>query len=134
MDACRHGSDAQWCYLCRIDEAGVDARVAWGLEDWETAELDAWEDAAGPMTAQQAAYLHFLCQEFGLPFDDTLTEGEVALVVDSFAREPMSDAQALTLQHLAGRAGVEVPTGLSYGEARGQIRRLVALQGLRAAG
>jgi hypothetical protein len=134
MDGCRHALDPGWCYLCRIDGAGVEPHVAWGLEDWDPEQLDTWDRAIGPMTAVQAAYLQFLCTEFGLPFDGTLTQGEVALVVDSFGDEPMSEAQALTLEQLAARAGAPMPEGLTYGEARVQIRRLVALQGLRAAG
>jgi hypothetical protein len=135
MDGCSHALDPTWCYLCRIDAAGVEPHVAWGLEDWDQPRLEAWEDANGPMTDQQAAYLRFLCDEFGVAFDAGLNEGEVALVVDSFVAEPMTDAQGLTLERLAERVGTgsEVEA-LSYGQARAEIRRLVALKGLRAAG
>jgi Protein of unknown function (DUF3072) len=123
--------DVGWCYLCRIDRSGVDPRAAWGLD-----VLDDEDDPlqrTGPMQPSQEGFLRFLCQEFGEVFDDTLTEGEATLVVESFLDEPMSDAQGRTLAWLAEQAGATVDEDLTYGQARTQIRRLVALRGLRSA-
>jgi hypothetical protein len=134
MDGCAHGMDSVWCYLCRVETRAEDPRSAWGLSDWSDEELDLWEDATGPMPPEQAAYLRFLCEEFKVGFDPTFTEGEAALVIDSFLKEAPSASQMRTLDTLARRTGEELGVGLSYATARAAIRRLVALQGLRAVG
>jgi hypothetical protein len=85
------------------------------------------------MTPMQAEYIRFLCEEFGEAFDSTLTEDEAAVVIEDFTREPMSESQARTLARLSERDGAEAPTDLTYGEARTEIRRLVALRGLHSA-
>ena len=123
--------DIGWCYLCRLERSGVDPRTAWGLD-----VLDDEGDPllrTGPMQPRQEGFLRFLCHEFATAFDDTLSEGEATLVVESFLDEPMSDEQARTLAWLATQAGVTVDEDLTYGQARTQIRRLVALRGLRSA-
>ena len=122
--------DGAWCYRCRVESCGEDPRAAWGLD---TAEHDDDLSLIGPMTADQAAELRFLCAEFGEAFDPTLTEGEAAIVVGTFLDEPMSASQSATLAWLSERSGAEAPTGLTYGTARSAIRRLVALRGLRSA-
>jgi hypothetical protein len=107
--------DADWCYLCRIERSGVDPRAAWGLE------LQEWDGdpllRTGPMQPSQSSFLRFLCDEFAEGFDGTLTEGEAAVVVESFLDEPMSDAQARTLAWLAEHAGAPVDEALTYGQA-----------------
>jgi hypothetical protein len=131
MERCGHGMDADWCYLCRIERSGVDPRAAWGLD-----ALDVDGDPllrTGPMRPSQNGFLRFLCEEFAEGFDDTLTEGEAELVVESFLDEPMTEAQARTLAWLAEHAAAPVDDGLTYGQARTQIRRLVALRGLKSA-
>jgi hypothetical protein len=132
MDTCEHAMDRGWCYLCHVEAADVDPRAAWGLDVWDAPETP-WERRVAPMTPGQAGYLRFLCREFGEPFDDTLTEGEASVVVESFLDEPMSDRQARTLMWLCEKSGAPIASGLTYGEARGQIRKLVALRGLRSA-
>lgn len=124
--------DPAWCYLCRVEGSGLDARTAWGL-DLTGDEGSAWGSRAGRMTPMQAEYLQFLCGEFGEAFDSTLSENEAAVVIDDVSREPMSESQARTLAWLCERAGEETPAELTYGEARGQIRRLVAVRGMRSA-
>jgi hypothetical protein len=130
MERCQHGMETAWCYRCRVETCGEEPRAAWGLD---TVEHDDDLALTGPMTADQAAELRFLCAEFGESFDPTLTEGEAATVVGTFLDEPMSASQAQTLAWLSERAGAEAPTDLTYGRARSQIRRLVALRGLRSA-
>ena len=130
MERCHHGMEAVRCYRCRVEGCGEEPRAAWGLD---TAEHDDDLSLTGPMTPDQAAELRFLCCEFGEGFDDTLTEGEAAVVVGTFLDEPMSDPQFATLAWLSERAGAEAPTDLTYGQARSAIRRLVALRGLRSA-
>jgi len=85
------------------------------------------------MSATRVRYLRFLCDEFDVPFDDTLTEGEAAVVTISFLEEPMTESQARTLAWFADHAIGAAGGSLTYGEARRQIRRLVALRGLRSA-
>ena len=123
--------DAEWCYLCRIERSGVDPHAAWGLDivDDEGDPLL----RTGPMLPGQERFLRFLCDEFAEGFDVTLNEGEAALVVESFLDEPMSREQTRTLSWLAEHAGAPIDEHLSYGEARTQIRRLVALRGLKSA-
>jgi Protein of unknown function (DUF3072) len=131
MERCDHGMDAGWCYLCRFERSGVDPRAGWGLD-----VLDDEGDPllrTGPMRPSQEGFLRFLCDEFAEAFDDTLSEGEATLVVESFLDEPMTNAQARTLGWLAAQAGAAVEEDLTYGQARTQIRRLVALRGLRSA-
>ena len=85
------------------------------------------------MTPARASYLRFLCEEFGETFDPSLTDGESAIVLDSFLSEPMTDAQARTLFFLGQLVGAEPETDLTYGVARSKIRRLVAHRGLKSA-
>lgn len=120
-----------WCYLCRIEASGVDPIAAWGLD-----AIDDVEDPAlypGPMRPGQSAYLRFLCDEFHEVFDATLSEGQAAFVIESFLDEPMDESQARTLGWLGERAGSPAEDGLTYGQARTKIRRLVALRGLKSA-
>ena len=131
MERCGHGMEPAWCYLCRIESSGVDPRAAWGLDAWDD-EGDP-EDRIGPMSPSRIGYLRFLCEEFGESFDPTLTDGESAIVLDSFLSEPMSDSQARTLVFLSQVIGAEPETGLAYGQARSKIRRLVAQRGLKSA-
>ncbi|HEX9299042.1 MAG TPA: hypothetical protein VF968_02820 [Actinomycetota bacterium] len=85
------------------------------------------------MSIAQASYLRFLCEEFDEIFDPSLTDGESAIVVESFLDEPMTDSQARTLFFLSQVVGAEADTGLTYGQARSKIRSLVALRGLKSA-
>ncbi|MGZ4149507.1 MAG: hypothetical protein ACXVQJ_05670 [Actinomycetota bacterium] len=130
-DACTHGLDAAWCYLCRIDGSGVPARVAWGLDDPDW--IDDPSQLPGPMDPDRAAYLRFLSGEYAEAFDETLTEGESVLLIESYLDERMTASQLVTLRELAAHASVAADEGLSYGQARYAIRRLVALRGLRSA-
>jgi hypothetical protein len=131
MERCIHGMEPDWCYLCRIEASGVDPRAAWGLDVWD--EEGDPEDRIGPMTPARAAYLRFLCEEYGDTFDPTLNDGESAIVLESFLDEPMTDAQARTVFFLSQIAGSEPETELTYGQARSKIRRLVAQRGLKSA-
>ena len=131
MERCAHGMEPDWCYLCQIDASGVDPRAAWGLDVWD--DEGEPEDRTGPMTPSRAAYLRFLCDEFGDRFDPTLNDGESSIVLDSFLAEPMTDAQARTLYFLSQLTGSEPETDLTYGQARSKIRRLVAHRGLKSA-
>jgi len=131
MERCAHGMERDWCYLCRIDASGADPRIAWGLDAWD--DEDDPEDRIGPMPPGRAAYLRFLCQEFGDTFDPTLNDGESSIVVESFLAEPMTDAQARTLVFLSQLVGAEPEPELTYGRARSTIRRLVAQRGLKSA-
>lgn len=54
-------------------------------------------------------------------------------MIPSLLGDPASESQTQTLAWLAEHAGGDAGTGLSYGEARAKIRRLVALRGLRSA-
>ena len=83
-------------------------RTAWGLNAWDD-DRDP-EERRGPMSIAQASYLRFLCEEFDEIFDPSLTDGESAIVVESFLDEPMTDLQART-----------------------KIRSLVAIRGLKSA-
>jgi hypothetical protein len=131
MEGCGHGMEPDWCYLCRIGSSGTDPLAAWGLDGWDD-EGDP-EDRIGPMSRSRAGYLKFLCEEFGETFDPTLTDGESSIVLESFLAEPMSESQARTLFFLSQLVGAESETGLTYGEARSKIRRLVAHRGLKSA-
>jgi hypothetical protein len=119
-----------WCYPCRIDASEVSARAGWGLD---TAEFEPDVRHAGPMAPEQAEELRFLCGEFQAEFDGSLTQGEAAIVVESFLNEPLSFEQECTLTWLSERVGATHEVGLSYGQARSTIRRLIALRGLRSA-
>jgi len=122
--------DAEWCYLCRIERSGVDPHAAWGLD------TDDDRDPllrTGLMLPGQERFLRFLCDEFAEGFDDTLNEGEAAIIVESFLDEPMSEVQARTLAWLSEHAGMPADDRLSYGQARTEIRRLVAIRGLKSA-
>lgn len=132
MDVCGHAMDRGWCYLCHVEGSEADPRAIWGLDVWDGPE-GPWEQRTEPMTRSQASYLRFLCGEFGERFDDTLTEGEASVVVESFLGEPISDRQARTLMWLCEKSGAPMAKDLSYGQARSQIRKLVALRGLRSA-
>lgn len=131
MERCSHGMEPAWCYLCRIDASGVDPHSAWGLD-----AIDGVDDPGlhpGPMRLGQSAYLRFLCGEFQEVFDASLTEGQAALVIESFLDESMDESQGRTLGWLSERAGAPADDGLTYGQARTKIRRLVALRGLKSA-
>jgi hypothetical protein len=123
--------ERDWCYLCRVESSGTDPRAAWGLDVWDD-EGDP-DDRIGPMSFARAGYLRFLCTEFDETFDPSLTDGESSIVLESFLSEPMSEHQARTLVFLSQLVGVEADGGLTYGEARSKIRRLVARRGLRSA-
>jgi hypothetical protein len=130
MDGCAHGMEPAWCYLCRIEESGADPAAAWGVMD----EPDGpWERRTGPMSMQQLGYLRFLCDEFAEGFDQSLTTGEASVVIESFLDESMSQDQERTLRWLAERGGAPFEGGLTYGQARSAIRRLVASRGLKSA-
>src|SRR5262245_49237530 len=131
MGRCAHGMERDWCYLCRIDASGVDPRAAWGLDVWD--DEGEPEDRIGPMASSRAAYLGFLCEEFGETFDPTLNDGESSIVLESLLAEPMTEPQARTLFFLSQLTGSEPEGQLTYGEARSKIRRLVAHRGLRSA-
>ncbi len=98
-----------WCYLCRIEASGVDPHVAWGLEDEDGPSVEDYENFTEPMSAARIRYLRFLCDEFGVPFDDALNEGEAAVVTISFLEEPMTESQGRTLEWFAGN-GTALPT------------------------
>jgi hypothetical protein len=132
MEICAHAMDRGWCYLCHVEASGADPRAIWGLDVWDAPGAP-WEERTEPMTSSQADHLRFLCREFGDRFDETLTEGEASVVVESFLDEPLSDRQARTLMWLCEKAGAPLGRDLTYGQARGQIRKLVALRGLRSA-
>jgi hypothetical protein len=77
------------------------------------------------MSIGQASYLR--------SFDPSLTDGESAIVVESFLDEPVADSQARTLFFLSQVVGIQADTGLTYGQARTKIRSLVAIRGLKSA-
>jgi hypothetical protein len=122
--------EPDWCYLCRVEASGADPAAAWGVLDGPDGP---WERRTGPMSLQQLGYLRFLCDEFAEGFDPSLTEGEASVVIQSFLDEKMSDGQAQTLRWLTERATVAFDGGLTYGQARSAIRRLVASRGLKSA-
>ena len=132
MDACRHGMDPAWCYLCHVEEIATDPVTAWCQDVVDVTDRPS-ESRRGPMTPSQAGYLRFLCDEFGETFDEGLTEGEADLVIGSFMGESMTARQARTLEWLCRRADDPFQPELTYGAARARIRRLVALRGLRSA-
>jgi hypothetical protein len=131
MEPCTHGMDQTWCYLCRVDAFGVDPQVLWGIALDEDLAEEVRED--GPMIPALAGYLRFLCEDLGLRFDSTFTQGEAARVIPSLLSDPASESQERTLAWLCERAGAPVESAPVYGDARTKIRRLVALRGLRSA-
>jgi hypothetical protein len=133
MEPCEHGMEHAWCYVCRIEDSGVDPQVAWGLEDDDAPGVDDYEDFSEPMSATRVRYLRFLCEEFGVAFDASLTEGEAAVVTISFLEETMTESQARTLGWFAEHGNGTTDPALTYAAARQKIRRLVALRGLRSA-
>jgi len=120
--------DAAWCYLCRVDNAGTDPHVLWGLAFDEDLEL--FETSSDAMSAEMAGYLGFLCDELHMRYDDTFTHGEAAMVIQGLLTDPASDSQRRTLGALGGDGTADT---LSYGQARTTIRRMIALRGLRSA-
>ena len=117
-----------WCYLCRVDAAGGDPQILWGIGLDE--DLAALDRATGPMTPDVAAYMRFLCEEMTLHFDPTFTQHEAALVIESFLGRPGNsepDADPRGPRRCPRR------DGLTYAEARTKIRRQIALRGLRSA-
>jgi len=130
MDACAHGMDRDWCYLCRVEGGGAGSSTLWGLDTLGEPAAPV-EFRTGPMGETQADYLRFLCEEFGYGFEPDLTEGEADLLMESFLEEPMTERQRLTLGALCQVVGAPLETDLSYGEARGKVRRLFALRALR---
>jgi hypothetical protein len=130
MDGCAHAMEPAWCYLCRIEASGADPATAWGVLDEPD---EPWERRTGPMTLHQLGYLRFLCDEFAEGSDPSLTEGEATVVIQSFLDEPMSEDQERTLRWLIERVGAAFDGGLTYGQARSAIRRLVASRGLKSA-
>ena len=125
--------EGAWCYLCRIEDSGVDPQVAWGLEDDDAPGVDDYEGFTDPMSPTRVRYLRFLCDEFGVPFDETLNQGEAAVVTISFLEEPMTESQVRTLEWFAAHGNGTTDPSLTYAEARQKIRRLVALRGLKSA-
>jgi hypothetical protein len=123
--------EATWCYLCRIDASGADSRTAWGLDTFDP--VDVPEDDGGRMTDAQAAHLRFLCQEFGVAFDPSLTREHAALEIANLVAGPMPESQSRTLAWLGERQGTPVDPTLTYGQARTAIRKLIALRGLKSA-
>ena len=120
--------DAAWCYLCRVDNEGTDPHVLWGLAFDDDLEL--LETSTDAMSPDMAGYLRFLCEELNVGYDGTFTHGEAALVIQGLLTDPASDSQRRTLIALGGD-GTADP--LSYGQARTNIRRTIALRGLRSA-
>jgi hypothetical protein len=119
--------ESAWCYLCRVDDFGIDPQILWGIALDE--DLPDLRSIKGPMAPDVAGYLRFLCDEMSLQFDPTFTQGQAAIVIESFLLDPATANQHETLAHLgAGEAD-----DLGYGAARTKIRRLVALRGLRSA-
>jgi hypothetical protein len=119
--------ESTWCYLCRVEAVDVDPQILWGIALDE--DLTDLQGERGPMTADVAAYLRFLCEEMSLHFDATFTQHEAALVIESFLLDPATAGQVRTLEHL----GVAVADELTYADARLKIRRQIALRGLRSA-
>jgi hypothetical protein len=131
MNGCTHGMDAAWCYLCRVDASGIEAQVLWGIALDDDLVEESGDD--GPMAPALAAYLRFLCEDLGLRFDPTFTQGQAARVILSLLTDPASKSQERTLAWLSEHAGALLGPVGAYGEARTKIRRLVALRGLRSA-
>jgi hypothetical protein len=120
--------DAAWCYLCRVDNEGTDPHVLWGLAFDDDLEL--LETSTAAMSPDMAGYLRFLCEELHVRYDETFTHGEAALVIQGLLTDPASDGQRRTLIALGGDGTADT---LSYGQARTNIRRTIALRGLRSA-
>jgi hypothetical protein len=121
--------DAAWCYLCRVDNGGADAHVLWGLAFDD--DLEPLERSTHPMSDEMSGYLRFLCDELGMRYDDTFTQGEAAMVIQGLLTDPATTSQRQTIAALAGEATDDQT--LMYSEARTKIRRMVALRGLRSA-
>lgn len=130
---CGHGGDRSWCYLCRVESSGVAGEVAWGVDFVPLSEKPSWQARRAEMSYSQAAYLQFLCREFGLRFDPKLSEGQADLLIENFLDEPMTDSQRKTINWLGGQRP-EPKGGPTYGWARTEIRRLVAAKALRYPG
>ena len=120
--------DAAWCYLCRVDDEGTDPHVLWGLAFDD--DLEILETEPGPMSAEMAGYLRFLCDDLHMRYDDTFTHGEAALVIQGLLMDPATDSQRRTITALGGD-GTAVT--MTYGQARTAVRRMIALRGLRSA-
>jgi hypothetical protein len=127
---CGHGGDRSWCYLCRVESSGGAGSVAWGVDYVPLSEKPPWQLRRWAMPDGQAAYLQFLCREFGLRFVPKLSEGQADLLIENFLDEPMSDSQSKTIEWLGGQRP-ELKGGPTYGWARAEIRRLVAAKALR---
>jgi hypothetical protein len=117
--------DPAWCYVCRVEQGGTIGHAAWGLDVPADPDTSTWEQHRAPMSEAQAHYLWFLCREFGIRFEDELTEGEAELLIKSFLAEPISESQRRTLDRLGGLYAKN-SEGLTYGWAKEQIRRLFA--------
>ena len=130
---CGHGGDRAWCYLCRVEDSGAAGHVAWGVDFVPLSEKPPWQLRRTEMSDSQAAYLEFLCKEFGLRFDPNMTDGQADLLIENFLDEPMAESQRKTLQWLGGQRP-EPQGGPTYGWARTEIRRLVAAKALRQPG
>jgi hypothetical protein len=128
MAACAHGMDAAWCYLCRVDNEGTDPHVLWGLAFDDDLEL--LETSTEAMTPEMSGYLRFLCDELHMRYDETFTHGEAAMVIQGLLTDPATESQRQTLMALDGDGSDDA---LSYGTARTNIRRMIALRGLRSA-
>jgi hypothetical protein len=120
--------DAAWCYLCRVDNEGTDPHVLWGLAFDD--DLEILETEPGPMSAEMAGYLRFLCDDLHMRYDDTFTHGEAALVIQGLLMDPATDSQRRTIAALGGDGTAHT---LTYGQARTAVRRMIALRGLRSA-
>ena len=121
--------DAAWCYLCRVDQGGTEAHVLWGLAFDDDLEL--LESSTDPMSPEMSGYLRFLCDELGMRYDDTFTQGEAAMVIQGLLTDPATTSQRQTIAALAGEA--TDGQARTYSDARTKIRRMVALRGLRSA-
>ena len=130
---CGHGGDRSWCYLCRVESSGAAGRVAWGIDHVPLSDKQPWQLRRSEMSDSQAAYLEFLCHEFGLRFDPKMTDGQADLLIENFLDEPMTESQTKTLHWLGGQRP-EPKGGPTYGWARTEIRRLVAAKALRQPG
>jgi hypothetical protein len=130
MDACPHGMETPWCYLCRIDASGADSQTAWGLDAFDAPDVP---DDEGRMTDDQSGHLRFLCQEFGASFHPSLNQEQAALEIANLIARPMPESQAKTLAWLSERQATPLDPTLTYGQARTAIRKLIALKGLKSA-
>jgi hypothetical protein len=120
--------DVAWCYLCRVDNEETDPHVLWGLAFDDDLEL--LETSTDTMTPEMSGYLRFLCDELHMRYDDTFTHGEAAMVIQGLLTDPATESQRLTLKALDGDGADDT---LSYGRACTNIRRMIALRGLRSA-